>query len=732
MILYLNDWANWPTAIIDTQTKNESFIRLVRLYKSMGIKNHAFPLALIDRDLQGIDPHDPDLSTEIKSRIWAECQHNIWYFLREVVRIPPQAGTVPVPYQANRGNIALTWLYLSNIDAALIQPRQTGKSVSTDCLMEWLIDIGARNSRLCLLTKDDGLRKANVGRLKKIRDLLPPWLTIRLPNDADNQTEITCHTWNNHYTTAVAQNSEISANNLGRGLTSPTFHMDEAPFINFISVALPAALAAGTAAREEAMNAGAPYGNIFTTTAGKKDDRDGRYIYDMIHGGAVWSEMFFDCANKKHLREMVEKNGSGRKVLVNITMNHRQLGKTDEWLYRAITDANASGEAADRDFMNIWTSGTQSSPLSPQLNDRIRNSQIERQHSEIHRDNYVLRWYLPEEEIAEHMANGHFAIGMDTSEAVGRDAIALVMTDLSDLSTVAVGTFNETNLIKFSYYVADLLIKYPTTTLVIERKSTGQTIIDGIVIRLVAAGIDPFTRIYNKVVDESEENRNAYAEIMRPMQSRHEQFYDERKNRFGFVTTNETRMLLYTTVLQEAAKKAGHVVRDETLISEVTGLVVKNGRIDHKSSGNDDHVIAWLLCHWFATHGRNLQHYGIDSSRILRHVSSLGRALSEEELAEKTRQEETLVRIEELVGELREATNEFVIAKTEHQIRALTASLGSMKEGVADTISAMIKAAQDERHTQRRIESRSNSMDTPYNSSYAFRGSRTQHVVEYY
>ena len=45
MILFLEDWAKYPTAIPNVKTTNKSWLRLAGLLKSMGVKNHAFPLA---------------------------------------------------------------------------------------------------------------------------------------------------------------------------------------------------------------------------------------------------------------------------------------------------------------------------------------------------------------------------------------------------------------------------------------------------------------------------------------------------------------------------------------------------------------------------------------------------------------------------------------------------------------------------------------------------------------
>ena len=47
-------------------TRNTSFLKMHQYLKAIGIKNNKFMLALLDPDLAGIDPHDPNLSTYYK------------------------------------------------------------------------------------------------------------------------------------------------------------------------------------------------------------------------------------------------------------------------------------------------------------------------------------------------------------------------------------------------------------------------------------------------------------------------------------------------------------------------------------------------------------------------------------------------------------------------------------------------------------------------------------------
>lgn len=706
MILFQDDWALYPTAIIDYNTKNETFKRLAALYHRMGIKNAGFLLALLQPDLQGVDPFDPNLTVEQMTMIAVECRYNPWYFFREVVRIPPVSGPIPGPFKANRGNIALIWSFFCSIDIALIQPRQTGKSVSTDTLMIYLLHIGTSNTLINMVTKDDKLRKENVERLKKIRDLLPAYLVPKTRKDTDNQDELTCYSYGNRYRTGVAQASETAANNLGRGVTSPINHVDEGPFISWIGVTLPALLASGNAARAEAKCFGRPYGNIFTTTAGKKDDRDGRYMYDLISQGAPWNEAFFDCKNKEDLEQVVNSNLRGdsknKKTIINATFSHRQLGLTDAWLAEALANANAKGDAADRDFFNVWTAGTQRSPLSIALNEIIRKSIRDPEHSEITNEGYIIRWYIRREELDHAMNNSYYVLSMDTSEAVNRDAITGTIINMVDLSVVGAFSINETNLIRCAKFVGDMLIRYKRITLIPERKSSGQTFIDSLLLQLPLAGEDPFKRIFNTIADESTVREDEYRAICGDMNRRNSQFYDQRKKYFGFNTNAQSRELLYTTILQDAAKRAGDKVKDKLLAEEILGLVEKNGRIDHVSSGHDDMVIAWLLGNWFITNAKNLKHYDIDVTKVdnIRVVD--GSVHMPEQTFEDLEQLTLMREAQSLLKDLEETENEFLIRKIEHRLRIIN---GRVKQSEDETFSidALINKAKEKRAENSRV-----------------------------
>jgi len=462
---------------------------------------------------------------------------------------------------------------------------------------------------------------------------------------------------------------------------------------------LPAALASGTTARRIAEREGVPYGNVFTTTPGKRDEEDGKYIYELFHDGYYWDDKLIDVETRSKLIELINSNSKGDRVLIHAPFNHRQLGMSDLELYDAMANASGTREEKLRDFGLQWTAGSLSSPLTVDESRMIRDSVIDPiPYHEISKNNYCLKWYYNESDIKAKLEKKHI-IGLDTSDAVGRDNISLVLTNSETLEVAATALINESNLIVFTNWIADLLTKYLNTILVIERKSSAPTIIDSLLLTLPARGIEPTRRIYNTIVQNRETDDGDLKEFKKSTKVRDESFYEVYRKYFGFVTTGASRKLLYGEVLQTAVRMAGDKIKDKQLADELLSLVVKDGRIDHKTSGNDDTVIAWLLSCWFMLFGKRLDYYGV-SNRILmkRHVvSDEGEEFDSEEYElELARQEELALQIDELCSRSASNRNPFTKTVIERELRVKLAKL-SLDTSQASTVGELQELIRNEK-----------------------------------
>ena len=630
MILFLEDWARFPSAIADYDTTNTSFVEFSSLLKSMGVKNYLFPLSLLQPELKGVDPFDPNLDEETIGKIWLECYYNFWYFLREVCLFPATTGSEHNRVRANRSIIGLCWVLMNNIDAFWLQPRQTGKSAAADAVSEWLILIRSEGATHFLVTKDNGLLAKNIATLKKMRDILPPYFYIPNRKDKDTELYMNYSELGNEIVGKGGQKDPDSAEKVGRGLRFATCQNDEQPFCPYADIFVPAMTSAMDASRKEAIRKGLPNFFLTTTTAGDLTNRSGKYSFSLYNSGATFTEKMYDCKNNADLIDLVKKNRRGNSLRISGCFTHRMLGISDEEFWELITKVPSTPDQIDRDYFLVWTSGGQYSVLPPNIQKGIQESEREPDYVEITPTGYLIRWYAEEQDIESVMRSQDVIIASDTSEQVGRDATTFILRSTQSLATLATLQITNANLVVTAEWLASFMIKYPRTTLIMERKSTGAMFLDTLLLVFLKHNINPFKRIYNQFVQFPEKYPKQYRKLRNASYTNAEYVNANRKY-FGFAQSGNTRNVLYSTVLQTAAKQAQHVVYDKHLSGELRGLVIKDGRVDHTSDSHDDLVMGWLLSHWFLMMGVNLDLYGIDTRRLLMSVSEDGRQFTEED-----------------------------------------------------------------------------------------------------
>ena len=705
MMLFLEDWRRYPNAIIHYETKNKSALELAAKLRMMGVKNHFFFLALHNPALRDVDPYADNLTVDQMAAIAMECRVNPWYYMREVARAPATSGTEADPVTLNRANVCMWWCFFVHITNILIQPRQTGKSFMSDQLDVCLMNFVCNGTQINLLTKDDKLRAANIARIKNIYEELPQYLKFRGRDDANNTEEFSVNKFKNVYKTYVPQPSVKRALNQGRGMTATITKIDEAPFQINISHSLPVALMAMNDARESAKRKNEPYGILMTTTAGKIDDVDGSYIYDMVEKSAPWTELFYDCVNEADLIETIRRHAPGRVPRVYSAFHYKQLGKSDEWALEIIESANISGQSADRDLFNIWTSGSQSSPLKASTMRFIKEGMREALYNHIFSTGgYIVRWQIPKDELFDYLDKNEVVLGIDTSDASGRDELACVFTCCRTGKVIGVGNYNETNLITFAKFLINLLISIPKLTLIIERRSSAITIIDYLLLVLPKYGIDPYRRMFNWIVNDPLANTDRFDEAKMALARKTEDLFVKNKKAFGFATSGggqTSRHELYSTTLIEATDRFGNGIQDTVLCQQIFALVDKNGRIDHQDGKRDDLVIAYLLTHWFLTKAKNLQFYGIDPKNILkREVVKVHQ--TDEEFYDDYEQQLIRTRINELEIAIQTEQNDILSESYIRELKVLSQSL-ILNEGEDWSLDAFLSGIKESKSRARNI-----------------------------
>lgn len=710
MILYLKDWdkpGNEKT-IPHVTTKNQSFIDLANVFKKMGLKNYYFHLALHDPDLEFVDPFADNLSPQTIVKIANEIAVNPWYFFREIAQTPDSTSDNRMFFRANRANISLFWCFFNHCQYFLIQPRQTGKSYSTDIIMMYLLCF-RKSLKLLLYTKDSQLRMLNVIRLRTLIATLPAYLNPLTRKDSNNSEGITVLSNNNYYNTIIAQESEDAAYKKGRGNTVEVRQCDEVAFCKLNYITIPSMGSAMDAARMNALAQGKETASIFTTTAGKKDTPHGRWAYEVWNESAQFDEKYYDSFNAEEFEKRVRADSNPSDPLaktfglfqVQGTFSHRQLGYTDEWLIENMSRNKVTGEDALRDYYNVWTSGTESSPFTVEQAQMIKNSETDPLFRDIGKFGIIINWYVNQNELSDLFNHCPIIVGLDSSSAIGKDACSLTFVNALDLNIIGTASINKVNLFQYSQWLCDLIIRFPKLLLVPENRSSAQGIIDFLIETLPAHGINPFKQIFNTIVHEKDENQRTFLNMdAHPNPASVANMY---RSTFGYSTSGKGRYSrdnLYGETFYRAIDIIADKVKDKKLIRELLGLVIIDGRIDHGSDkeDHDDQVISWLLACWFVFNGRNVGYYNINRGRFLSNVVSAGEEIDPEKMMKMREQEALKDKISAMYEELSNTEDHFEFAKLEKTIKLLESRLTpESRSQMAMSISGMIEDLKETR-----------------------------------
>lgn len=694
MILYADDYKNHPTAFPNFETTNTSYLRSSALLRDMGVKNHKFMLALHNKNLVGIDPHDPNLSPVQMMAIYQECYSNFWYFVREVVRVPGSSIEMPLPYLANRANLCLHWLYVQHIFTILTQIRQTGKSFGVAIPHLWQMHVRNRKSTIIGLTKDMSLRSSHLSLMKSLDEEFPIFIRQRQESDVANTEIINISRLSNKMVMFVPAKSPKQADRVGRGHVAGSAWVDEGPYVSNLQISLAAMFAATNKARQTAFLKKEAYCNVLTSTVGDLAEKEGEFYFKLTQNSAEFTEHMYDCVDREDLLAVINKqcraieNVGGKKVPVRVyaEFNHRQMGIEDDQVATWIAEAAAEGADAEKDYLNKWKFGSTQTALSKEQKDTIDQSQAEPDVvSREPNSGYMVRWYIPEHEIEAALNHEVTTWGLDTSDASGGDAIGLVGRLPSTGQVIATMNINETFIPTFSVWIYRFMKKYPKTLLVPERRSSAASIIDQLLVFFIEDNVNPFRRIYNTIVQNHLEKKELFDLISKPY------FCDSsvilaNKKAFGFATSGSgetSRSELYGRTMTNALRLTGSTVFDKQLINQMSALIVdESGRVDHRAGMHDDLVIGWLLSFWVLTNGKNLDFYGIQHRNVLKN-NNVNKADNDPERLYN------LKLTEQIKGQIEAYTkmhssygnNAFLRSKIEHELKRLYNSLPEESKG---------------------------------------------------
>ncbi len=596
------------TIYYQMETTNRSFLNMHYYLKDIGIQHNKFMLVLFDRDLAAVDPHDKMLSFTAKSKVLREVVVNYWYFIRECVRIPESGGTVGggKKYELNRGNMALSFCMLFNINTILEMPRQIGKTVGVAVWLLFLYNFGTTNSVMALLNKRMDDSKNNLQLIRNIREALPEYLRMSKFYDQSgkqikrpDRVETMEHPSNkNKLLTFPQAKNAVAAANLLRGRTIPIIWGDEWAFIPYNKIIYTNMVPAfNTASRNAKMNH-SHYGILLTTTPGVLTTDEGLAAYHMEEMATPFSEQWYDL-DLQELQDKLDSNPNSTFVYIRYT--YQQLGKDEKWFKETCRLMELEWADIRREILLEWAEASTNCPFSKDdleiiralVHDPIMKIPVLNGKYEINLyESADLKRYPP-------------IIGVDVSGGYNRDSSAITIIDSKTTRVIADFNCNYISITDLARVIYELVTRYmPNAVVNIERNGGfGASLLQ----QLLPTDIKH--NLYYEIKDVvCEESFSIGGRVQRTT---------KRVKKYGTDSTHSTRDLVIEILRNRVEchkdKFISPKIFDEMLHMEQK----KNGRIEHSANTHDDQVFSylWALYVWYE--GKDLvDNWGIRKSNI--------------------------------------------------------------------------------------------------------------------
>ena len=594
----------------DVGTSNKSFLQVAKDLKSLGIHNYYFMLEIYDYNIVNIDPYSENLTRDQISRIMTECTRNPWYYLREVCRIPDQGG-VGIPFKANRGNIAQTWLTLHGIDSWLCLPRQQGKTISFLCLLSWAYSFGTNNSTFIFVNKDSGNAKENLQRLKDIIDCLPEFLRfdqimeedengkVKLVKAARNATSMKHPITKNRIIIKPKATSYESALSLARGLTSPILHFDEPEFTPYIKTIIENSVSTFETASRNAKKNGAMYCRAFSCTPGDLDTSMGQEAQEVLSHTTKWSEhmydMRYDSTNDENNELLQYVKNNGGNGIVYIEYSYKQLGLTDEWL-RNMYNKIQNPVVVKREILLQRIRGSSDSPFD-QEDIEYMASMVQPIVDELYLcDHFRFDIYKKLERLTPYL------VSIDCSTGTNGDSNAITIINPYTVRPDAEFKCPYIGETQFEKLIIELVQEHlPRACIIIERNSVGDGIIDHLLNSPIRSNL-----YFDKNKDLVESNLADQSNVVSMLKRQGDQ-----KKFYGVYTDNKSREDMMAILFRRVAEFKDDFVT-KNITDDIAHLVrFKSGKVAAQIGFHDDSIMSYLIGMYVWYHGNNLSMWGI-------------------------------------------------------------------------------------------------------------------------
>lgn len=628
----------------DFGTRNQSFLQTAQELKTLGIKNWYFMLEVKNPhfNIFDLDPHSPDLSVEDIGRIILECKHNLWYWLREVARIPAKGAPQPYSVCLTRASCAATWCYEHSIDFMLNQPRQTFKTTIIELLSEYafIFDFNNIDIPFMHIKEKDTLRNAEMFRdyVSVLPKYMNPWADRgKLPGLKSLKYE--SH-GTNIYILASAD-SDVKAKDKMRGMTLFVAFIDEWEYIPYIDSVISGATPAMISGRTIAKQNGGRTCIMLASTPGDPETQPGKAAERMIDKTPPFSEQFYDLTDEEiaaMFDGMTQTGDEGSQTpvtMVYIEFKYYQLRKSEAWLRAQYQEAERSGKLAEyrRGVLLDRFRGSGNELFKQEDIDYIIEHVRDYDYDIFLLKKYHLYVYKHDIVISDLTSDTPYfditipyLIGIDVATGSNGDNTTFVVTHPYTLEVVAELASPYMSALDLMRCITEVAKIIPKGIFCPETNSIGKVIPSFIQESRLEH------RFYHDPKLDISKNATTYETTEQSLKRK----ATERGYIGTYVTTSVRDNMIQLLIRQ--VKDYKHLINTKLLVKDITHLVRhKNGKVAAEDGEHDDIVMGYLHTLYVWYYGHDLTRFGIDKS-----LATFEKIFDVIEEYEKTIDEETV------------------------------------------------------------------------------------------
>lgn len=609
----------------DFGTSNQSFLDVAHALHKRGIKKWYFMLEVKfpKTGVHLLDPHQIDSknpeSVKDIARIHMECKANVWYFMRECVRVPARGAPTPFAFKLNRASCAMIWCYQKGLDFIVCQPRQTHKTTTCLALNEYSLIYRYKGVEIPFMhLKEDRVRDTAI-ELRNYIYTLPPYMNPFYGKGKPPGAESI--KYDAHQTSIkllTGAENEAKAMDKTRGMTLFTGLFDEWEYIPHIKHVFAGAAAAIVQARRLARDIGLKTCLMYASTPGNLSTEEGQQSLTIIKETPEWSEHYYDIPDNELEASLTFEtpNGQIRKITcVYIEYSHIQilgleegrkwlteqyeeairLDKMDEYLRGCLLQRRRSSDSAlfRQEDIDYIIANKQEPDLEVWVIDKYPMHVYSH---EIHNIDITSPWPYFDTEIP-YMIGVDVASGSDGDSTVFEIVNPYTLQTVAELGSALMGSIDQMRVITF---LASLL---PKAFFCPESNNVGKTLIDffqespNLRHRVY---YDPNLDLTKNVTEPKTENITAVLKQKA-----------EDKKKIGVYVTGKNRDDMFN-LLKKLLRNYRHLIRAKNLVDEISTLIkTKTGKIAAMNGAHDDYVMAYLHVIYIIHYGANLERFGI-------------------------------------------------------------------------------------------------------------------------